>query len=80
MGTVDRKDVFLGNDLLGRTLGEYIPLFHNDDMVREPQGHIQIVKHHNDGLAVPVHQLSGGRHDLQLVAYIQETHRFIEQV
>ena len=35
MGTVDRKDVFLGNDLLGRTLGEYITLFHNDDMVRE---------------------------------------------
>ena len=79
MGTIDRKDILFGNDFSGSSLGEDATLFHHNHMVRKPQGHVQIVEHHDDGLAVLLHQFPADGHDLQLVADIQEADRLVKQ-
>ena len=80
MGAIDRKDILFGNDFPGSSLGKDTTLFHHNHMVRKPQGHVQIVEHHDDGLAVLLHQFPANGHDLQLVAHIQKAHRFIKEV
>lgn len=57
----------------------YSAVFHDKELVRKPQGKIQVVDYHNRRKPLPLDHLSGNVQHIQLVFYIQAAGGFVKQ-